>query len=44
MYSVIIYTVKRCYYSELNVVSMSVMGFQKKIWMAGGWVDGVNSI
>ena len=25
-------------YYFLSVVSMSVMGFQKKVWMGGGWV------
>ena len=25
-------------YSDLSVLSMSVMGFQKKVWMGGGWV------
>ena len=27
------------YYDVLNVLSMSMMGFQKKVWM-GGWVGG----
>ena len=25
-------------YYDLSVLSMSVMGFQKKVWMGGGWV------
>ena len=25
-----------CYY-DLSVLSMLVMGFQKKVWMVGGW-------
>ena len=29
-------------YYDLSVLSMSVMGFQKKVWM--GWVGGVSSI
>ena len=29
-------------YYYLSVLSMSVMGFQKKVWM--GWVGGVSSI
>ena len=24
-------------YYNLSVLSMSVMGFQKKVWMGGGW-------
>ena len=28
-------------YYDLSVLSMSVMGFQKKVWM--GWVGGVSS-
>ena len=24
-------------YYDLSVLSMSVMGFQKKVWMGGGW-------
>ena len=24
-------------YYDLSVLSMSVMGFQKKVWMVGGW-------
>ena len=32
-------------YYDLSVLSMSVMGFQKKkIWRVGGWVGGVSSI
>ena len=31
-------------YYDLCVLSMSVMGFQKKVWMGGGWVGGVSSI
>ena len=30
-------------YNDLSVLSMSVMGFQKQVWM-GGWVGGVRSI
>ena len=30
-------------YYDLSVLSMSVMGFQKKVLM-GGWVGGVSSI
>ena len=30
-------------YYDLSVLSMSVMGFQKKVWM-GGWVGGVRCI
>ena len=26
-------------YYNLSVLSMSVMGFQKKVWMEGGWVE-----
>ena len=29
-------------YYDLNVLSMSVMGFKKKVWM--GWVGGVSFI
>ena len=29
-------------YYDLSVMSMSVMGFQKKVWI--GWVGGVSSI
>ena len=25
-------------YYDFSVLSMSVMGFQKKVWMGGGWV------
>ena len=25
-------------YYDLSVLSMSVMGFQKQVWMGGGWV------
>ena len=25
-------------YFDLSVLSMSVMGFQKKVWVGGGWV------
>ena len=31
-------------YYELGVLSMSVMGFQKKSLDGGGWVGGVSSI
>ena len=32
-------------YYDLSVLSMSVMGFKKKVWMGvGGWVGGVSSI
>ena len=27
-------------YYDLSVLSMSVMGFQNKVWMGGGWVGG----
>ena len=39
VYSVCIYTLlKVVSYYELSVLSMSVMGFHKKIWMrVGGW-------
>ena len=30
-------------YYDLSVLSMSVMGFQKKVWMGGGWC-GVSSM
>ena len=30
--------------NDLSVLSMSVMGFQKKVWRGGGWVCGVSSI
>ena len=41
MYSVCIYIVKSYY--DLSVLSMSVIGFQKKFgW--GGWLGGVSSI
>ena len=30
-------------YYDLSDLSMSVMGFQKKVWMVG-WVGGVSSI
>ena len=30
-------------YYDFSVLSMSVMCFQKKVWM-GGWVGGVSSI
>ena len=42
MYSVCIYCtlLKVVGYYDLSVLSMSVMGFQKKVWMGGGWVDG----
>ena len=26
-------------YYDLRVLSMSVMVFQKKVWMGGGWVE-----
>ena len=25
-------------YYDLSVLSMSVMGFKKKVWMVGGWL------
>ena len=31
-------------YYDLSVLSMSVMGFQNKKSLDGGWVDGVSSI
>ena len=39
MYSVCIYSctlLKVVSYYDLTVLSMSVMGFQKKVWMGGG--------
>ena len=41
VYSACIYTctlLKVVGYYNLSVLSMSVMGFQKKVWMGGGWV------
>ena len=39
MYSVCIYIEKVVSYCDLSVLSMSVVGFQIKIWMGvGGWV------
>ena len=26
-------------YFDFSVLSMSVMGFQKKVWMRGGWCE-----
>ena len=40
MYSVCIYVVS---YYDFSVLSMSVMGFQKKVWM-GGWVGGCGEL
>ena len=38
-----LYTVLNVFsYYDLSVLSMSVMGFQKKVWM--GWMGGVSSI
>ena len=39
MYSLCIYTLLKVVgYYDLSVLSMSVMGFQKKVWMGvGGW-------
>ena len=43
VYSVCTYIAKVVGYYNLSVLSMSVMGFQKKkVWM--GWVGGVSSI
>ena len=42
--SVCIHIVKVVSYYDLSVLSMSVMGFKKKVWRAGGWVGGVSSI
>ena len=28
-------------YYDLSVLSMSVMGFQTKVWMVGGWVSSI---
>ena len=33
-----ILSVKVVGYYDLSVLSMSVMGFQKKVWMGGGWM------
>ena len=45
MYSVCIYLLKVVSYYDLSVLSMSVMGFQRKNCLdAGGWVGGVSSI
>ena len=45
MYSVCIYTLlKDVSYYDLSVLSISVMGFQKKVWMVGGGVGGLSSI
>ena len=39
MYSVcIIALLKIVGYYDLSVLSMSVMGFQKKVWMGGEWM------
>ena len=38
MYSVCIYIVKVVTYYDLSVLSMSVMDFQKKKSLDGGWV------
>ena len=38
VYSVCTYIAKSFGYYDLNVLSMLVMGFQKKVWMGGGWV------
>ena len=46
MYSVCIYTLLKlvCYY-DLSVLSMSVMGFQKKVWTGvGGWCELYRSL
>ena len=37
MYSVCIHLLKLVSHYDLSVLSMSVMGFQKKVWM---WVGG----
>ena len=34
----VVYTLlKVVTYYDLSALSMSVMGFQKKVWMVGGW-------
>ena len=39
MYILSVYTLLKVVgYYDLSVLSMSVMGFQKKVWMGGGWV------
>ena len=38
IYILSVYTsIKVVSYYDLSVLSMSVMGFQKKVWMGGGW-------
>ena len=32
-----ILSIKVVGYYDLSVLSMSVMGFKKKVWMEGGW-------
>ena len=39
LYSVVYTLLKAVTYYDLSVLSMSVMGFQKKVWMGGGWVE-----
>ena len=42
MHSVCIYRLLKVVgYYDLSVLSMSVMGFKKKVWM--GWVGGMSS-
>ena len=41
---IIISLLKVVGYYDLSVLSMSVMGFPKKVWMDGGWVGGVSSV
>ena len=31
-------------YYDLSVPSMSMMGFQKMVWIGGGWIGVVSSI
>ena len=42
IYSCTLIKVVRNY--DLSVLSMSVKGFKKQIWMGGGWVGGVSSM
>ena len=39
MYILSVYTLLKVVgYYDSSVLSMSVMGFPKKVWMGGGWV------
>ena len=41
-YTFCLYTlIKVVSYYDLSVLSMSVMGFKKKVWMGGGWVRSI---